>query len=76
MITFEKGGWGKHKSRGLRLKDIDEARADLIEEINRNDLISKEHKKDKFDFELHWVITYWKKLLLPLNVFLFLLLLP
>ena len=29
----------------LRLKDIDEARADLIEEINRNDLISKEHKK-------------------------------
>ena len=59
MITFEKGGWGKHKSRGLRLKDIDEARADLIEEINRNDLISKEHKKVKFDFELHWTITYW-----------------
>ena len=37
----------------LRLKDIDEARADLIEEINRNDLISKEHKKVKLDFELH-----------------------
>ena len=37
----------------LRLKDIDEARADLIEEINRNDLISKKHKKVKYDFELH-----------------------
>ena len=37
----------------LKLKDIDEARADLIEEINRNDLISKEHEKVKFDFELH-----------------------
>ena len=29
----------------LRLKDRDEARADLIEEINWNALISKEHKK-------------------------------
>ena len=37
----------------LKLKDIDEARTDLIEEIIRNDLISKEHKKVKYDFELH-----------------------
>ena len=37
----------------FRLKDIDEARTDLIEEINRNDLIIKEHKKVKYDFKLH-----------------------
>ena len=29
----------------FRLKDIHETRTDLIEEINRNDLMSKEHEK-------------------------------
>ena len=29
----------------LKLKDIDESRKDLTEEINQNDLMSKNHKK-------------------------------
>ena len=32
-------------SKGFRLNNIDETRNYLIEEINRNELISKKHKK-------------------------------
>ena len=32
-------------SQEFRLKNIDEAKNYLIEEINRNELISKKHKK-------------------------------
>ena len=35
----------KNISQEFRLKNIDEARNDLIEEINRNELMSKKHKK-------------------------------
>ena len=31
-------------SQGFRMKNIDEARTQLIKEINKNDLISKKHK--------------------------------
>ena len=33
-------------SQEFRLKNIDETRNYLIEEINRNELMSKKHKKD------------------------------
>ena len=33
-------------SQELRLKNIDETRNYLIEEINRNELMSKKYKKD------------------------------
>ena len=34
----------ENKSKKFRLKDIDETRNYLIEEINRNKLMSKKHK--------------------------------
>ena len=35
----------ENKSQEFRLKNIDETRNYLIEEINRNELMSKKHKK-------------------------------
>ena len=35
----------KNKSQGFKLKNIDETRNYLIEEMNRNELMSKKHKK-------------------------------
>ena len=44
MITL-KNTVEENINQEFRLKDIDETRTDLIEEINWNDLMSKEHKK-------------------------------
>ena len=60
-------------SQEFRLKNIDETRNYLIEEINRNELISKKHKKvcTNLKYIEHFLIS----LLQLLDVFPFLLLL-
>ena len=40
-----------------RLKKIDEIRNYLIQKINRNELMSKKHKKSLQSFELYWSLT-------------------
>ena len=37
-------------SQEIRLKNIDETRNYLIEEINQNELVSKKHKKKFLEF--------------------------
>ena len=49
-------------SREFRLKNIDETRNYLIEEINRNELMSKKHKKictTVIYFEHFLILAYW-----------------
>ena len=39
------------------MKKIDEIRNYLIQKINRNELMSKKHKKSLQSFELYWSLT-------------------
>ena len=45
MITLKKNMVKENVSRELTLKNIDERKNYVIEEINQNDLMSRKHKK-------------------------------
>ena len=51
----------ENKSQEFRVKNIDETKGHLIEEVNRNKLMSKNHKKvctlQRF-VQLYWAFSY------------------
>ena len=52
----------ENKSQEFRMKNIDETRDNLIEEVKRNELMSKNHKKvcttQRF-VQLYWTFSYF-----------------